>query len=113
MLRLVEAADRLRPGCPAASCCSARAGEEGRSREGRGEGRSRWSGGGRHRRGCGRGRCDRRHGGRRQGAQGSKEGDAAAQQQAQQQAQAAGQAQLDQFKKGFSACMEGKGYTAK
>jgi hypothetical protein len=38
---------------------------------------------------------------------------AAAQQQAQQQAQAAGQAQLDQFKKGFSACMEGKGYTAK
>ena len=38
---------------------------------------------------------------------------AAAQEQAQQQAQAAGQAQLDQFKKGFSACLEGKGYTAK
>jgi hypothetical protein len=38
---------------------------------------------------------------------------AAAQQQAQQQAQAAGQAQMDQFKKGFSACLEGKGYTAK
>jgi hypothetical protein len=38
---------------------------------------------------------------------------AAAQQQAQQAAQAAGQAQLDQYKKGFCACMEGKGYTAK
>jgi len=38
---------------------------------------------------------------------------AAAQQQAQQQAQTAGQAQVDQYKKAFLACMEGKGYTAK
>jgi len=42
-----------------------------------------------------------------------KKANAAAQQQAQQQTQAAGQAQLDQYKKAFSACMEGKGYTAK
>jgi Glycine-zipper domain len=42
-----------------------------------------------------------------------KKANAAAQQQAQQTAQAAGQAQLDQYKKAFSACMEGKGYTAK
>jgi len=32
---------------------------------------------------------------------------------AQQPAQAAGQAQLDPYKKAFSVCMEGKGYTAK
>ena len=32
---------------------------------------------------------------------------------AQQPAQAAGQAQLDPYEKAFSACMEGKGYTAK
>ena len=38
---------------------------------------------------------------------------AASQQQAQQSAQAASQAQLDQYKKAFSVCMEGKGYTAK
>jgi hypothetical protein len=36
-----------------------------------------------------------------------------AEQQAQQSAQAASQAQLDQYKKAFSVCMEGKGYTAK
>lgn len=29
------------------------------------------------------------------------------------QAAAAGQAQVDQYKKAFSACMEGKGYTVK
>lgn len=47
------------------------------------------------------------------GRKDQKKANAAAQQQAQQQAQAAGQAQMDQFKKGFSACMERKGYTAK
>ena len=47
------------------------------------------------------------------GRRDQKKANAAAQQQAQQQAQAAGQAQMDQFKKGFCACMEGKGYTAK
>jgi len=41
-----------------------------------------------------------------------KEG-AAAQKEAEQKAQAAGQAQADQYKKAFSACMEGKGYTVK
>jgi hypothetical protein len=34
-------------------------------------------------------------------------------QQAQQTAQAASQAATDQYKKAFSVCMEGKGYTAK
>ena len=38
---------------------------------------------------------------------------AASQQQAQQQAQAAQQAKVDQFKKAFCACAEGKGYSAK
>lgn len=47
--------------------------------------------------------------GRRQ----QKQSNAAAQQQSQQQAAAAGQAQADQYKKAFGACLEGKGYTVK
>lgn len=47
------------------------------------------------------------------GRKDQKKAAAASQQQAQAQAQAAGQAQLDTFKKGFAACLEGKGYTAK
>jgi Glycine-zipper domain len=47
------------------------------------------------------------------GRRDQKKDNAAAQQQAQQQAQAAQQGRMDQFKKGFCACMEGKGYTAK
>ena len=47
------------------------------------------------------------------GRKAQKQQAAAAQQQSQQQAAAAGQAQTDQYKKAFSACMEGKGYTIK
>jgi len=42
-----------------------------------------------------------------------KEANAQAEQKSQEQAKAAGQAQTDQYKKAFSACMEGKGYTVK
>jgi len=37
----------------------------------------------------------------------------AEQKEAEQKAQAAGQAQTDQYKKAFSACLEGKGYSVK
>ena len=47
------------------------------------------------------------------GRKAQKQANASAQQQSQQQAQAAGQAQVDGYKKAFSACMEGKGYTVK
>jgi hypothetical protein len=47
------------------------------------------------------------------GRKAQKQQAAAAQQQSQQQATAAGQAQVDQYKKAFSACLEGKGYTVK
>jgi len=44
---------------------------------------------------------------------GHKRATAAAQKVLEQNAQAAGQAQTDQYKKAFSACMEGKGYSVK
>ncbi|MCC6131076.1 MAG: hypothetical protein IT186_14235 [Acidobacteria bacterium] len=47
------------------------------------------------------------------GRRAQKQANAAAQQQAQQQAQQISQAQKDQFKKAFSACMEGRGYSIK
>jgi hypothetical protein len=42
-----------------------------------------------------------------------KKANANAERQADQKAQAAGQSQVDQYKKAFSACMEGKAYSVK
>jgi hypothetical protein len=47
------------------------------------------------------------------GRRDQKKDTAAAQKESEQKAQAAGQAQTDQYKKAFSACMEGKGYSVK
>jgi hypothetical protein len=47
------------------------------------------------------------------GASGKKKKDAQKQQQAQQSAAATDQAKIDSFKKAYSACLEGKGYTVK
>jgi len=47
------------------------------------------------------------------GRRDQKKDTAAAQKESEQKAQAAGQAQTDQYKKAFSACLEGKGYSVK
>jgi hypothetical protein len=47
------------------------------------------------------------------GVAGKKKKDAQKQQQAQQQAAATDKAKIDSFKKAYSACLEGKGYTVK
>jgi hypothetical protein len=47
------------------------------------------------------------------GVAGKKKKDAQKQQQAQQQAAATDQAKIDSFKKAYSACLEGKGYSVK
>ena len=81
-----ETADRLRPGRPNAAAV---AGDTG---EGAAIGATA---------GAIKGRSDQ------------KKATASAQKEADQKAQAAGQAQTDQYKNAFSACLDGKGYSVK